>query len=247
MAGTVPKSIIPITKQDRVDSRADFTVRKFNQFVQQNGLKVVIEKAIACACRNRKSHAALSGCVNCEGLGIQFVEPTETTAIIQGVTYDMKNFQYSDESLGAAQMTVEYAYRISYFDKITLLDGESVFTESVWFNKEESGGVTLSRFLTYEPLEIEYVYKWLGESVEHEKLEQDVDYTLSGRKITLINSTNNEERIGIRYKHKPVYLVMELNHDIRNTITYEKGQFSLERLPVAAILKKMHLVSMGEA
>ena len=231
----------PITTNEVRQSRVDFETRDFKQLVRQKGLRMTHEKAVRCACSISMNGNALPECVNCAGLGWQFKDAETIYGVIQSVLQNQKIAEAFKMDVGTAMLTTNDSEKLAWHDRLTLIDGESIYSEvayvkefsSVWFD-----------FLTYPPETIEYAYLYNAVDTAHTDVTNNI--TVTGRKIVLdvsgLGLTGNVEyNIAVRYTHKPRYYVMDIQKDIRNTRKVQSGGIeALENLPVNGIIKKVH-------
>lgn len=244
MAELQKDSDLPLSQQNREETRADFDWKSFDNLVYQKGLTMTHEHATVCPCREEHNGNAHPSCVNCKGLGWLFGSPSEIRGIIQAVSFDPKRFEYSKINMGLAMLTVMERVRLSWFDRLTLLDGESTFSENLHFDTTKTAGAKVA-YSTYAPITISAAYLYVNESTPYVSLVEGVDYTVSGRKITLTKAglTGEKFQIALRYEHKPVFVIMDINKDIRNTAELQANKSEKRRsLPQHATIKRLHFV-----
>ena len=246
-----------ISQQQLGTVRADFKQDDFDRLVHQKGLKLTHEIAAFCSCVREVNGNAEPHCISCGGSGYVFLDPCTLTGVIQAIGYDPKHNQYSEINLGTAKLTTRYTERLGWFDRLTLKDGESVFMENTFpIVRNVNGTDQLSSLLIYEPLKISKVFMYIDAQTPQQELEQfeadgvtPKDFTIEGRKLILSDAilaahqAAGEEKkyISIRYSHRPQYLVMDIQHDIRNTKNLDKGGAEvLKNMPIHCIIKKAH-------
>lgn len=241
--------IATISNQTLTTARADFSKEDFDTLVRQKSLVLTHEQAFRCSCVIEVNGNALSSCIDCGGVGYTFGEPDTVYGVIQAIGYNPKRMQYSEVNIGTAMLTIRYDERVGWWDRITVEDGETIFHENVFPVLRTVSGINeLSALLTYEPLEIFKVVMFVGENIPQVELIKDSDFTIEGRKLKLSdlimdqfkNSNEKKKRIGIRYNHKPQYLIMDIQKDIRNTKVIENQIEVRKNLPINCMIKKTH-------
>ena len=254
----------PITKQQLVSARVDFKNEKFNILIEQKGLKLTHHFAVKCSCIREVSGSALPNCDICDGVGFTFHGEHILKGVIQAINFNPKIQQYSEINLGTAMLTTRYTDRLGWYDKIVIDDGETMFSENVFPIIRGTGlAQKCSGLLTYAP--IDYLQP-LGSNVTmraflyvntttQTELTYLTDYTFSGREMILSNtlrdaliaSEQDKYYIGVRYKHKPEYIVMDIQKNIRNTLVMGVGDVEeLKHLPIHCTIKKTHYLLNGQ-
>ena len=237
------KKAAPIQQQDRTAARADFVQPDFDNLVQQKGNTFLHQKATICPCRTEENGNPDPHCVSCEGNGWIYGSRTKVRGVIQSVSFDPKHFEYSRANLGIAMFTCMERIRLAWFDRLKFTDGESTFSESVFVRADMNEGA-LKGYLTYEPLAVQHVYLYIDNSTPFVQLDI-TDYTITGKTLEIIGGayTESSYQLSIRYEHNPVYVVMDINKDIRSTPELQSNQ-SEKRLsmPMYATLKKLHYI-----
>jgi hypothetical protein len=219
-------------------NRVDFDKPSFDQLVESKGHIMLRETAVRCSCNERHNGNAHSDCVNCGGIGFVFKVAKNIRGVIQNINFDPKTQQYNALEMGTATLTTKFEDRVAWMDRITVKDGESVFTETVYPTVQvQTGGTQVMRVRTlYPPIEITDAFFFVGTESAHTELTLNIDYTVSGNIITfstamrdaLLSSGYEYAQIGLRYTHNPQYIVMDVNKDIRNTRELTTG--SVEQL-----------------
>lgn len=242
----------PISQTTLTNTRVDFDRDAFDQLVTQKGLQLEHQEAVRCSCIREMNGNALPECINCSGSGYIYLEPHTIRGVIQSIGFNPKYMQYSQVNLGTAMLTTKYTERIGWYDKITIKDGETVFHENVFpFVRGVAPNDEASALLTYEPIKAEKVFMFVDPVSPHIELIEGVGFTIDGRKLILSNAIkqemidNNEDKryITVRYQHRPSYLVMDIQHDVRNTrVIKGQGVETLQNMPIQCMLKKLHYI-----
>lgn len=239
------EKVAPITPQQVQSGRVDFVRDDFDTLIRQKGLLLDIDKAVSCPCRTPHNGHADPNCINCKSHGWVFLSQNEQTyGVIQGINKDPKFFQHSVENLGVAMLTVTHSTRLAWMDKITIAEGSSIFSETVYPSTSLNEGV-LKAYLIYEPISVEQVWVYRGVDTDYECL-SDGQYIIDGQELVITDAVDiagGNLQVSIRYEHRPQYYVMDINHDIRNTPTLQEGiKEVVQRMPVHATIKKLHLI-----
>jgi hypothetical protein len=240
----------PISKSQRETARADIRNYDFDVLVQQKGLSLILESAVKCPCNREFNGSPLSNCVNCNGSGFQFVDAIQLKGVIQGIGYSQKFMEYSEANQGTARLTVRYIDRLAWMDRITVIDGTTVFGENIFPTKRERNGqIETSSLLTYKPTKMTHVFLFVDEKTPTISLVENVDYFIDGRKFIFATDLCKDSKlkvgerayVSVRYEHNPQYLVMDVQNEIRNTVVILPGGAErVDALPLSAIIKKVH-------
>ena len=239
-----------VSQQKLTTARVDFAKDDFDVLIAQKGVIFLHEVSVKCSCIREVNGSALPSCPSCLGSGYVFIDPFEISGIVQAINFDPKVMQYSEVNLGTAQLTTRYSERIGWFDRVTLCDGETIFMENTFPQVREVNGVEeLSSLLTYAVLSVVKAYMFIDNATPQVELVEDTDFTVDGRKFILSDAIKTELQskgeskkfIGIRYLHRPTYLIMDIQKDIRNTrVIGVGGVESIKNLPINCIIKKAH-------
>ena len=225
--------------------RVDFDQKMFTDLIQQKGKEVIIEKAHICPCKSPSTNAQ-SNCQNCGGTGWIFVNPTTTRMVMQNINLVNDFAPWSEENRGFVNISFDACEELSYLDKITDVNGRAIFSQVLFF--KEATDTTIFTYTTYPIKEIKYVGLFKGVSVPLQKLVLNVDYTFQNNVITLINQTliqngNVEDtNITVRYKHSPVFHLVEMKRETMETFEFINGSERLKHMPLSAIARRAHYI-----
>jgi len=232
----------PITTTELNQERVDFGTRDFKQLVHQKGLKLTHEKAVQCPCRVEANGNASPNCVSCKGSGWQYKDSEEIRGVIQSVMMNPKIAESVRMDAGTATITTNESDKLAWHDRLTLVDGESIYSENLYITEN----TTWYDYSTYLPEEIEYALLFIDDETPTSDISAYL--TVVGRKVTLDLagaglSGEQSYQVSIRYTHKPQYYVVDIQKDIRNTRKIQGGGVDeLENLPVNGIIRKVHYV-----
>lgn len=224
------------TPQLTASGRVDFHQNSFDTLVAQKGRDVIYEKAVMCPCKS-KSTNALPSCKNCGGSGWLFINPIVDRMVVQKLDISTEFKPWSEESRGTIAITALQRHRLSFMDRITLPQAESVFNEILHLNKVDND---VFSFATYEIKHIEYIAKFTDVHTALTRLTPD-QYTIDGS-ILRIPSLNKGDSVSIRYIHSPVYHIVELQRESIESYRLETGSEKQQRLPISALARRAHYI-----
>ena len=231
--------------------------KDFDKLFIEYGYDCELEKALYCPCRNRSTGQPLPHCKNCMGTGWFFINKTKTRLVVQNVNKNTEYKDWTETDRGMANVIARNIDRLSFMDRITVLDLEVTFNQILRVQNNAANN-TLYAYLYYYPLEIEYVYLFDGADNKLMFLEPDVHYTIVENRIILDNSLSskfsvnlvsiNEDgeylSISIRYKHNPQYCVVDIPREATRRREKEcaTGDRILNNLPISAMVRKTHFI-----
>lgn len=217
--------------------RVDFWNPDFDVLIWNKGYNVMLEKAIPCPC-SRKVNYPQSACQNCLGTGWIYTNPVNTKAVIQSINKSTKYKDWSQELVGTVSVTIENRFQLSFRDRLTIIDSVSTDSEVQLVRKFEDH---LFLYTIYPIKEIDFIFKYEGNEIPLKKLSQ---YTVEENIIHFEDGVIQEgDSISIRYKHNLQYVIVDINHDIRNSYLLDhSSREEQNKLPVSAIAKKLHYI-----
>ena len=238
----VPVTLTPAPPLAQFAKNARFVKSDFEDLIFNHGYDVIIEKVIRCPCKS-KGGDNMSSCKNCAGSGWLWINPNKTKAILKSMNANTKFKEWSEENVGNANITLRDVDRISFMDKITVLNGESMHTQNVY--PVDLGNVIFS-FTDYPVKEMEEVYMFLSGEVKLKKLLPTTDYTISDDKIILNNKFKNTKNftLSLRYIHAPQFLVVDIIRDVMSSQAIPSPGESVKnvQMPVSAVGRRLHYV-----
>lgn len=193
----------------------DFNRDAFAKLIADKGYDVLWEKAVLCpnipdGGLSPRDHDI--DCQICGGFEFIYVDPTNTTMLMQGIRLDQSYYAYGRWDFGQMMVTSMPGSALNYFDRLTLCSGTSRFTERIV--RQPSTQLDLLKYLA---VGIDYV-AWVNRSKQLVKFSQD-DYALSsdGASIQWLTSTPPDDRThySIAYRYHPRYVVLNLTHHHR--------------------------------
>lgn len=239
-------------------ARPDFVKNEFDIAIYQKGYKVLHEKSIACPCKSKGVGGQLSDCKNCGGSGWVFINPIQTRMIIHSMNRQTQYKDWSEENRGTSSITCNNWEQLSFMDRITLIEGISVYNEILYVKRSASNLFFYTTYNIKTHLDaygvakpsIDYIALFESTSTPLRRLELDLDYTTEYNRILLDSKfdTGNEDlSITIRYKHNPQYHVIDIP---RHTIATNADNGGFEdtgvQLPIHAVGRYAHYVLDAE-
>lgn len=220
--------------------RVDFDRDAFTRFIADKGYSVTWERAVLCPNVPGNGLAPRDHVINCpicEGFGFIYVNPTDTFMLMQGVKLNQSYFAYGRWDMGNMLVTTEPEFNINYWDRLTLKNGVSRFTERI----TRQPGTTIDK-LKYAPLCVEYA-AWVDRSGALVTFTEGADFivTADSSSIEWLSDTGQPDAgafFSISYEYRPRYVVMDLIHHHRDS-TVNKQHF---QFPVQAVAKLDFLI-----
>lgn len=217
----------------------DFDRDEFTRFIAAKGYCLTWEKAILCPNVPGTGLAPRDhdmSCAVCGGTGFIYVDPIDTSMLMQGIKLSQNFYAYGRWDGGSMMVTAEPEFTIDYFDRLTLKNGVGRFTERI----VRQSGTTVD-VLKYAPLCFHYV-GWVNRVGALVTFTDDVDFRRSadGSSIEWIgtNQPDASSFYSVGYDYRPRYVVLDLLHQHRDsTVGGKHYQF-----PVQAVAKLDFLI-----
>jgi len=233
----VPPSLIQKPEVNMVKS-------DFDALIQQKGYDVYHDHAVKCPCSSKDGAAPQPTCQNCGGSGWFYVNRIKTRMVFQSMNVNTKLKEWSQERLGTVNITARSEDRISFMDRLTLIDSESEHSQVV-FLKKQPDTTKLYGTLRYNPIEFYSVFLYKGVSQKHQLLIEGVDFTVDRNQIKLLLIDDGDmanPTISIRYKHQAEYTVLDLPRDVMvATIKDECTRKNKDvQFPISAVGRRSH-------
>lgn len=225
--------------------RQDFNEEDFNSLIYQKGYNVFLEKALLCPCKSKSSDNQ-SSCLNCGGSGWVFLEKIQTRMLLHSMNLQTKYKEWSLEKLGTATISCSDKDRLSYMDRITLIDSDSIHKEIIYPILYDN---KLFSYLNYNVKEILFCYLFVENKQKLQKLEiKNGDFTAENNIFLLNNKYYKGEgkliSISLTYRHFVAYHVLDITRDIINSPIMNDltGKEEIIPLPIAGIGRKSQYV-----
>lgn len=232
------EKIIEKTRTNTIGSiRTDFIPSSFDVLIEQKGYDVIWERAVPCPCSERQVHK--SSCLNCAGSGWVFINPTQIKAVITSINKSTKFKEWSVEMLGTFSITVKSDFKLNFMDKITVINSSTPHSEVLKVFSMEDKVISKTIYPMEDILEI---FLFESPTSKLTLLKKGVDYTFHDNEIVYSN-VDSERYVSISYLHKLQYNILDLNHDVRNTISLDSSSREIpNELPISAVARRIHNV-----
>ena len=198
--------------------RNDFFPQAFAQAIDSKGYRCRWEKAIFCANRGEEDiDRHKLDCKACHD-GYVYYDPITVEALLTSMS--LKEFFRTEGrfDVGTVLVTLKSDFRISFWDRLTLLDSRMRYTEVFKRNR-----VGLVDKLKYKALVVERLYTFT--KINHiTDYVYGTDYTLDEHGDVLwSNPPLAGATLGISYFRNPAYIILDLPHHVRDTQIAKPG------------------------
>lgn len=227
--------------------QAHWNIDIFHDAIQEHGYKVYIDRALQCPCRNRSTNSAMSNCINCNGSGWMFIDRQETVLLCSSMSNRNKYENWTSSNAGTVNIGAMAQDKLGFMDRITMTELESWHTQVLQMTKHPIDDV-LFCFTTYEPISVFHVYQFIDEATPLSLLTKDQDYYVQGNKIVLSDELSAEvdtATLTVRYTHRPVYHVIDINRDLVKQITQQNcpDKTNLKaNFPINCVARRAHYI-----
>lgn len=216
----------------------------FDILIEQKGYDVWHDHAIKCPCSSKSGVSPQSSCRNCGGAGWFYVNRTKTRVVLQSMNINTKGKEWSEERLGTANITARAEDRLSFMDRITLLDSESEHSQVIFLKKQPDSNEMYGT-LRYDLIETYAIFLFNSTDTKHTLLVEGVDYTIDRNQVKLIGrewGTITDPTISVRYKHRAEYTVLDLPRDIMVSTIRDESTNKLKdvQFPISAVARRSH-------
>ena len=204
-----------MSKETRIQNgRVDFFTQDFNELIKTKGMNVDWEQAMVCQCITNDTNQPDFNCKYCKGSGYRYLPPKRIKVVSSAFNSSTKLETLGIREPGIAYVTPPNEIIMGYRDRLRYVDFRCKYSETIRFDSET--GISS---VTYRNInEILYL-------VQDDTLyEQGVDYdVMSDRHRIKWNKKYaiplNQVNFTILYLTTPSYLVVDLLHELRATIT----------------------------
>jgi len=215
----------------------------FDALIEQKGYDVYHDHAIKCPCASKDGASPQSSCKNCGGSGWFYINRTKTRMVLQSMNVNTKLKEWSEERLGTANITARSEDRLSFMDRLTLIDSESEHSQVIFLEKQPDTNQMYGR-LRYDPIEAYSVFLYVGVEDKHQLLVEGTDYVIERNMIKTLNiayGSIEHPTISVRYKHKAEYTILDLPRDVMvSSIKDCSGKAKDVQFPISAIGRRSH-------
>ena len=222
--------IRPVTQTGQVyHNRSIFT-----DALEGKALNVAFCPGVVCPCKVKHSH--ISTCKSCFGTGFYFPEQIRTRMMITSFNQRTQYYPWSLDKIGTVSISSFENIRFNYGDRIIVLEGDALFTESL---EVINGAITT----IYPVLGIERQFKYDRDAFRAVQLDTKLTFDRASHIITTEEA--NGTYISIRYRHLHMYGVLDLtremlfNNFLDNKLDTKRGDF-----PVSVVARRAHFNTM---
>lgn len=215
---------------------------RLDSLVYQKGLDVIWESSVKCPCK-QSGRGNLLTCVNCGGTGWIFVNPVKTRMVVSSLNQTTKYSQWSVERIGIANITCRAIDNVGDMDKITLTASISKMSQVIYPNLYKS---TLFAFTNYPAVRVIDVFMFTSDDKQLVHLSPK-DYSIDGNKIVFDKKLYTENMtVSVRYTYNAAYFVIDIPHEIRETLIVDAGTTKTAKLPISAVARRCHYIINGD-
>lgn len=245
---------------------ANLIKNDFDSLVWNKGYDVIKETGLKCPCKSKTTNQQ-SNCKNCGGSGWLFINPTQTKMVLTSMNRNTQYKEWSEESIGNVSITALSEEHLSFMDRVTVLDGNSIFSE-VLFMKKYSSEDSVSSSLSvsnsssaasmvyyfksnYDIKELLYIAIFNGTQNKLVPLIYGEDFIYKDNRITFLTAINyinpltedQDISITVRYKHSPQFYIVDIPRETMQTNTRIAGvDDNGISMPIHAIGRRSHYV-----
>lgn len=220
--------LIQTGKLAGMDEGVPFDRVKFEKLVQVKGYDVTWEKGLKCPFL--KGPNPLDHSVTCKvcTYGWVYIDAKQTRMIATSLTLPQQFYAFGRFSAGRVQFTAFPEFKVSFFDRITLHNSRTRYQEYVLRNRSSTKDRT-----TFNPLCFEAIAWATSDTAYDVAIEGDYIITESGE-IEWVTSHRPppNTHYSVIYYHRPMYIVLDLTHQVRDLNTRGGKQ---EEFPVQVV------------
>ena len=210
-------------------SRVNFYEEEFDKLVTDRGQNCLWEQAVVCNCVSKDTFQPDFECKICKGTGYRYISPKKIIVIVsnQSGKYDLNSLQLRES--GTSFVTPRADVIMGFRDRLTFIDYRCKFSEVIHWGKNSKKSPTLHKpinevlFLADSKYEYEagIDFKISEDSYHLEWINEDYLKNMSDRRLSIL------------YYTTPTYLVDDLLHELRGTLSDRKsrGQITFRELP----------------
>jgi hypothetical protein len=224
---------------------------EFTDSIESHGSVITVERATKCPCAGEQSGQPRVGCVNCGGFGWFFYNKRETRAVIQKVNRGNKYMSWNEIDYGKASISFRPGPNedLSFMDRIVNMSELSEYSQILRLEEVVPG--TYRAQTTFPLVSITSLFLYESENAKLRVIEAE-DITFDGNTIEIVDNPilvgcPTPYSLSIRYKHNPVFHIMEITRE--NAITrfdsskdYRPEKDSISKLPVHAIALRANII-----
>lgn len=194
-----------------------FNLEDFEALIQNQGYNVQWEETVMCPCRGQNT-APLITCKNCLGTGWVMLGLRQTKMIITSINNTTKYTVWSPERKGTVQVTAFNRDKLSFMDRVTIIDSQTIDSEVLYLSNKDGEGKRFA-YTVYKVNSVINIFGFDTPTSPLVPLVAGEDYEVDGYFLTLLENskTQNMTVVSVRYFHYPQYFVIDIPHDIRSS------------------------------
>ena len=194
--------------------RVDFDPDAFIKFIKTKGYDVIWEKALYCPqLKGLGPRDHDLACTVCDGSGFVYYDSTPTRMMLQSLKLEEAYYAFGRFDTGSVMLSALPKDRISFWDRITLCNGEARFAELLFRSPD-----SLRDRPKYNPLEIDRL-QWVdtnGVVQTYTPPSFSID-VVTGEIVWTATRPNAQTYYTVSYLYRPIYRVTDMVHLIRET------------------------------
>jgi hypothetical protein len=216
--------------------RIDLKPEEFDRAIYQKGAKIIWQKSMFCSCVDETTGQPDYNCPACKGKAYIFFDPKEIRAVVTGLSGDKDQIPIGLLDVGSAYMTTRASDLVGFRDRLTFVDFLTPHSQVITFTDDPEG-----EELRYECEQVV--------SVRILSSEIPVDqYSISADKKRILFNPgylSMGEKFSILYQIKPVYIVVDVPHELRGTyVKFGQPQETWVNLPKQFRIKREDLMPL---
>lgn len=232
--------------------------RTFDGTVWRQGYDLLVDHALKCPCKTKGMNNHLSNCRNCGSTGWVFYNRTKLRGIVYSMNWENAYKEWSEENLGNVYITVRDEDKLSFMDRVTVVDAETIHKQILYPFAFKGKCIA---FTTYSIKSVKDIFLFQGPLQPLRRLIVGTDYTIgSGDSTDTCNGlTDNiivfsedirraaalepDIHVTIVYIHPPQY---HITHLIRDAMASVQLSGKTVRMPISAVGRRSHYVLDAE-
>lgn len=216
--------------------RVDFKVDNFDLIIHQKGANVTWQKSALCSCINTKTGQSDYNCPACKGKGYIYFDDTKIRAVVSGITGDKSQIPIGLLDVGTSYLTTKSTDLVGFRDRIIFEDFRTAYSEvATCIDNEVELRYECENLVAVHVLSTALPLDKISISEDKTKLIIDPEVGIQ-----------NGERVSLLYHIKPVYIVIDIPHELRGTYVkfgYKEEQWKV--LPKQLMIKREDLLTVS--
>jgi hypothetical protein len=214
--------------------RIDVKPEEFDRTIYQKGARAIWEKAMLCSCLDEYSGQPDPLCSSCHGKAFLYFDAKEIRAYVSGLSGDNQSIPIGLLDVGSAYLTTMSTDLVNFRDRITFPDMLTAYSQVLKYE----GEAVRMKYFAKEILSV----RVLNTEIPATSYELSED----GNVITFVDGTfAYGERFSVLIKTNPVYIVIDMPHDLRGTfVAFGKPEEEWVPLPKQLVIKREDLMPL---